>query len=99
MNLLLLNRGTSWIWKRLEKIPVDLRVLFITGDHINAYPVGLGDDTVNISSASLHNTLSWPASDHLDVGLDHGGITEIALPPGRAHVPILNKLKEMLEQQ
>lgn len=99
MNLLLLNRGTSWIWKRLEKIPVDLRALFITGDQINAYPVGLGDDTVNISSASLHNTLSWPASDHLDVGLDHGGITEIALPPGRAHVPILNKLKEMLEQQ
>ena len=96
-NLLLLIRGASWVWQRLQEAPSDIRSVFIVGDQNDTYPVGKGDGTVNLSSASLYNTLNWPSEDHLNVDLDHGEITEINIPPTGAHALILNKIKALLE--
>ncbi|MBR5623688.1 hypothetical protein IKW72_01590 [bacterium] len=96
-NLKLLARGSSEIWKRMKDLPGEIKSLFIVGDGKNAYPTGQGDGTVNLSSASLKNSVPWPEGEILNVGLEHGEIVEINFPPHPKHLNIINKIKTILE--
>ncbi|MBR5901373.1 hypothetical protein IKZ40_03405, partial [bacterium] len=96
-NLKLLTRGSSEIWERLRKLPTELKTLFIVGDGKDAHYTGIGDGTVNVSSASLKNSAPWPDSEILNVDLEHGEIVEINFPPRTKHLQIINKIKTILE--
>lgn len=96
-NLKLLARGSKSIPGRLKQIDPDLPILLLVGGTTDNRITGHGDKRVNVSSASLHNTLPLSNEDHLVVGMEHGELVDIALPPTGNYEDICSKLKEMLE--
>ncbi|MBR5946829.1 hypothetical protein IKZ80_07075, partial [bacterium] len=96
-NFKLLARGSKSISERLKKINVNFPVLFLVGGYVDDLITGHGDKRVNVSSASLYNTLAFSNEDHLVVGMEHGELVDITLPPSQKYENICAKLIKMLE--
>ena len=96
-NFRLLARGTKSIPERLKAVDADLPVLFLVGGRLEDLITGRGDTRVNVSSASLYNTLSFSDEKHVIVNMEHGELIDITLPPGRSHENFCVKLQEMME--
>ena len=96
-NFRLLARGSKSIPERLKAVDADLPVLFLVGGRLDNVITGRGDTRVNVSSASLYNTLSFSNEKHVIVNMEHGELIDVALPPERKHENFCVKLKEMME--
>ena len=96
-NFRLLARGSKSISERLKAVDADLPVLFLVGGRLDDLITGRGDTRVNVSSASLYNTLSFSDEKHVIVNMEHGELIDITLPPGKSHENFCVKLQEMME--
>ena len=96
-NLKLLARGSKSIPERLKNIDAGFPFLFLVGGATDDRITGHGDKRVNVSSASLYNTLPLSNEDHLVVGMEHGELVDISLPPSAKHENTCAKLIKMLE--
>lgn len=96
-NLKLLSRGSKSIPERLKTIKTNFPVLFLVGGRLDDVLTGRGDTRVNVSSASLYNTLSFSDEKHVIVNMRHGELIDITLPPGKSHENFCVKLQEMME--
>lgn len=96
-NLKLLARGSKSISERLKAIDTTLPVLFLVGGRLENVITGRGDTRVNVSSASLFNTLSFSNEDYIITRMEHGELVDISLPPESKHEGFCNKLQRMME--
>ena len=96
-NLALLARGSDKVWQRLKNLRPFPNTLFLAGYQNGDDLVGRGDSVVNVSSAALPVSVSWPEAGILPLYMEHGEMVGIDLPPSAKHRGTCEKINNVLE--